>query len=225
MTRPSIDVKRVGREQTPVVVIDDCFADPAGWRIRAANADYETLGEFYPGVRAPVPAGYAAELGPLLGTILRRVFGFSVKAQLDRAFFSIVTTDADCLTLAQRIPHIDGVDDGLIAIIHFLAEQDQGGTAFYRHRSTGYETIDSSRHADYLEALRGDMAHHGFPAPAYIDGDTNLFERTDCIDGIYNRAIIYPSNLLHCSATHRQNGFLASPKQGRLTITGFLSAE
>jgi hypothetical protein len=152
------------------------------------------------------------------------VFGFTDRARIDRAFFSIVTTPAEQLGLAQRIPHIDGVGDGLMAVIHYLSPEDQGGTAFYRHRSTGFESVDARRHTIYLAALRADFAHFGEPAPAYIDGDTEIFERVACFDGRYNRALVYPSSLLHCSAT-RQSGFSADPECGRLTIAGFISAQ
>jgi hypothetical protein len=225
VTRPTIDVKRIGDEQQPVVVIDHCLADPAAWRARATEASYDVPGEFYPGIRASVPPAYFAEFGPTVGAVLKRVFGFTQKAHFDRAYFSIVTTPSDRLTLAQRIPHIDGISDGLMAVLHYLSIGDQGGTAFYRHRSTGFETVDAARHSAYLGALNTDFARHGKPKAAYIDGDTTLFARTACFAGIFNRALIYRSSMLHCSATSRQSGFKGDPKHGRLTIAGFISAQ
>jgi hypothetical protein len=222
--RPTIDVKRIGRERQPVVVIDDCLADPDAWRARAAAAAYDVPGEYYPGIRAAVPPAYFGEFGPLLGAILRRVFGFERQARFDRAFFSIVTLAGDRLGLAQRIPHIDGVGAGLIAVLHYLSVDDQGGTAFYRHRSTGFESVDAARHPAYLAGLKADFARHGEPGPAYIDGDTNVFEQTARFDWAYNRALVYSSSLLHCSAT-RQSGLSAEPERGRLTIAGFVSAK
>lgn len=107
MTRPTIDVKRIGREQQPVVIIDHCFAEPAAWRERGREAVYDVPGEFYPGTRASVPPAYFGAFGQLLGAVLRRAFGFTQAASFDRAFFSIITTPSHQLTLAQRIPHID----------------------------------------------------------------------------------------------------------------------
>jgi hypothetical protein len=142
----------------------------------------------------------------------------------NRALWSVAATPPGQLSLAQRIPHIDGVTEGMIAIVHYLARDDFGGTSFYRHRSTGFETVDESRHRRYLDALKRDFATHNEPPAAYIEGDTPLFERTAGYDAIFNRAIIYRSSLLHCADLPNGTVLPADPRTGRLTIASFLTA-
>ncbi|PKP93709.1 MAG: hypothetical protein CVT76_08890, partial [Alphaproteobacteria bacterium HGW-Alphaproteobacteria-15] len=127
------------------------------------------------GVRARAPRLYLEELAPILAPVVREVFGYRERLTFDRALYSMVTTPPGRLSLAQRIPHIDGVEEGMIAILHYLSPQDRGGTGFYRHISTGFETVDATRHGPYLEALQADFARHGEPAAGYIEGDTAFF--------------------------------------------------
>jgi hypothetical protein len=113
----------------------------------------------------------------------------------------------------------------MIAIIHYLGHEDQGGTAFYRHRSTGFETVDAARHRRYLDTLRDDFATHGEPEPAYIEGDTALFERTAGYDAAFNRALIYRSSLLHCAMLPNHVALPGTVREGRLTVASFLRVQ
>lgn len=220
----SVKVEFIGQEREPVVVVDHCAPDPAGLVNEAMSRDYAVLGEFYPGVRAHASKAYFASLGPLLARVARQVFGYRQQLALLRSLHSLVTTPPAELSLAQRIPHFDSVDDGMIAVLHYLTPEDHGGTSFYRHRSTGFETVDQARHQRYLQALRADFGRHGTPAPGYIAGDTAIFERTAYFPPAYNRALIYRSSLLHCAAVDTNRPLSSDPRTGRLTIASFLAA-
>ena len=230
MTTPSADqacsvkVEFIGQEGEPVVVVDHCGPDPAALVNEAMSRDYTVLGEFYPGVRAHASKAYFESLGPLLAKVAREVFGYREQLALLRSLYSLVTTPPADLSLAQRIPHFDSVDDGMIAVLHYLTRDDRGGTSFYRHRSTGFETVDQARHQPYLQALRADFDRHGTPAPGYIVGDTAIFERIAYFPPAYNRALIYRSSLLHCAAVDTRQPLSPDPKMGRLTIASFLAA-
>ncbi|CAN5128641.1 hypothetical protein BH10PSE4_BH10PSE4_05050 [soil metagenome] len=230
MSAPSADPARavkvefIGHEREPVVIVDHCGADPAGLVSAAMALDYAALGEFYPGVRAPASKSYFEGLGPLLAKVAREVFGYRQQLTLVRSLYSLVTTPPGELSLAQRIPHFDSVDDGMIAVLHYLTAEDQGGTSFYRHRSTGFETVDEGRHQLYLRALRADFNRHGAPGPGYIDGDTPIFERIAYFPPAYDRALIYRSSLLHCAAIDARRPLSADPRSGRLTLASFLAA-
>jgi hypothetical protein len=113
---------------------------------------------------------------------------------------------------------------GSLAIVHYLSHEDFGGTAFYRHRSTGFETVDSSRHARYLEMLGADFAAHGEPLPAYIQGDTPIFEQIARYEPVFNRALIYRSSLLHCGCVPNDVDLPVDLRTGRLTMASFLTA-
>lgn len=207
-----------------MVVVENFSPHPERLIAEAEHLRFETMGEFYPGVRAPVTPAYFEGLAPVLAPVMRDVFGARERLGFSRALYSLATTPPAGLTLAQRIPHIDGVEEGMIAIIHYLAREPRGGTAFYRHRATGFETVDAARHRRYLDALRADFAAHGEPAPAYIDGDTPIFEQVARYDAVFNRALIYRSSLLHCAVLPNDGALPADVRKGRLTVASFLSA-
>lgn len=223
VSAPSVRVDRIGCEGEPVVVIENFSPHPDLLVAEAGQARFAAMGEYYPGVRAPVGPAYFEGLAQLLAPVMRDVFGARERLGFDRALYSIATTPPAELGLAQRIPHIDSVENGRIAIIHYLAREPFGGTAFYRHRSTGYETIDPARHRPYLDALKADFAAHGKPAPAYIEGDTPVFEEIARYDALFNRALIYRSSLLHCALLPNHAPLPADALAGRLTVASFLT--
>jgi hypothetical protein len=207
-----------------VVVIEDFSPQPDRLIAEAEQASFAAMGEYYPGVRAAVGPAYFEGLGDALGAVMREVFGAREKMAVDRALYSIATAPPGALGLAQRIPHIDSVEAGKIAILHYLARAPFGGTAFYRHRATGFEAITADRHRAYLDALQADFATHGEPAPAYIEGDTAIFEQIARYDARFNRALIYRSHLLHCALLPNDAPLPADPLAGRLTVASFLTA-
>ncbi|HVI98315.1 MAG TPA: DUF6445 family protein [Sphingomonas sp.] len=224
MIAPQIRVETIGNEGQPLVVIDGFSPHPDRLVEDARTIDFVPLGEFYPGVRAPVRPSYFEGLDRVLAPVLREVFGATEHVAFSRALYSLVTTPPHALSLAQRIPHIDGVEEGMIAIVHYLGHADLGGTSFYRHRSTGFETVDAARHRAYLDALRADVARLGEPPSAYIEGDTPVFERVATVRPRYNRALLYRSSLLHCARLSNDVTLAADIDSGRLTVASFLTA-
>lgn len=224
MTRPAVEVLSVGQEGEPVVVIDGFAPDPEALVRQAQAVDFATLGAFYPGVRAAVGADYCAAVGPLVAAALRNVFDCANQLAFDRALYSQSVTPPQALSLAQRIPHIDDTASDKFAIVHYLGPEALGGTRFFRHRATGFETITSTRHQAYLAALADDFRDHGEPPAGYIQGDTAIFSATTVVPARFNRAIIYRSNLLHCAAIPNDIALPADPATGRLTIASFLTA-
>lgn len=225
MEQPSIRVDRIGHEAQPVVVVENFAPRPERLLDDARAATFTTMGPYYPGLRAPVSAIYFEGLAQTLSPIMREVFGARTRLAVDRALYSIAVTPPGDLSLPQRIPHIDGTHDGLIAIIHYLAPPSQGGTAFFRHRTTGFEAITGDRHRPYLDALSEDFAREGEPPRAYIDGDTAQFERTAAYDAVFNRALIYRGNLLHSARLANTSVLSGEIGAGRLTVASFLYAE
>lgn len=223
MDQQTIRVDRIGDEDQPVVVIDHFSPDPSQLIRDAQGLDFQRLGEFYPGVRAPVRPSYFQGVDRVLATIMREVFGAANRISFNRALYSLTTTPPADLSLAQRIPHIDGVSEGMIAIIHYLSPDDLGGTAFYRQRSTGFETVNAANHRAYLDALRTDIETQGEPPAAYIAGDTPLFTETASYEAVFNRALVYRSSLLHCARIPNDRAVSNDPATGRLTVASFLS--
>jgi Family of unknown function (DUF6445) len=222
VSRPDIVARRIGREGQPIAIVDGFHPDPDGLRAAAAMAVFEPGRHHYPGIRAALPADYFARVRPALVPVLREVLGASGVELLD-ASFSIVTTPPDELGIEQRLPHVDAVEPGRIALVHYLAPDGGDGTGFFRHRATGFETIDAARSAGYLATLNAELRADP-PAAAYPFGDTKLFERIAHVEARYNRAVIYRSALLHSGAIPSGAALDSDPAAGRLTVTAFLSA-
>ncbi len=224
MTAPVVSARRIGREGQPLVTIDGFAADPDALRTAAIATPFGAAREYYPGSRGELPPAYLKAQWPLIAAVLAEVFGYAHAARMIDASFSLVTRRPDDLSVAQRMPHVDAVEPGRIAILHYLAPAGGDGTAFFRHRSTGFETVDAARAPVYHGQLEAELRHGGGPGPAYIAGDTPLFERTALAEARYNRALIYRSNLLHSGAISPGAVLPADPATGRLTITAFLEA-
>ncbi len=225
MRRPDVQTVSIGAERQPLVIFDDLVRDAAALRAVAAAARFGPAGEHYPGLRAPLPDGYLAELMPAVAAAVGRSFGRSRGLRLIDASFSIVTTPPHDLTLAQRLPHVDAHGAERIAMVHYLSPDDADGTAFYRHRSTGFETIDAGRAPVYRERLAADLAEHGPPDGGYVRDTTALFERTLLTEARCNRALLYRSYVLHSGAISPDAVLSPDPRSGRLTVTAFFSLE
>ena len=222
-TKPAITARRVGKEAQPVVVVDGFHPDPGSLRMAASSASFTAALRHYPGIRAPLPDTYFSAVRSILALVLGEAFGATGAIDLIDASFSIVTTPPTDLTLSQRLPHVDAVELTRIALVHYLSPDDRAGTAFFRHRATGFELIDAKRSGPYFQSLNRELAQ-GYEPAGYIGEDDPRFERTACIEARYNRAVIYRSAMLHSGAITSAVSLSADPKTGRLTITAFLLA-
>ena len=216
-------VDHVGAERAPVLVIENFAAEPQALIDHAAAlAPFAPAQQtFYPGVRAPVPMSFVQAAQAYLDPALRAAFGLDGQSVVSGGWeYSIVTTPPAALTPRQRLPHIDSTNPGNLALLLYLSPVDLGGTAFYRHRATGFESISEARFDRYEAALAGELA--AAPAPAgYIDGDTALFERTAAYDGLFNRLIAYRGAGLHSASIAPDFAFDPNPRTGRLTLNLF----
>lgn len=216
-----VQIERVGENQTPVVVIDPAAADPEHWRSAALSLDWAPRGDYYPGPRAPAPRDYLSALVAPLRLALGEVFGWRSQVEVLRCYFSLSTTPAQDLSLAQRVPHVDSYDSRQIAFVHYLCGPEFGGTAFYRQRSTRFERIDEGNCQAFEAALDADFRNSGEPESAYIDNRSPLFEQLLLCPAAYNRIVIFPGNLLHCADLAGVK-LDPDPAAGRLTVAGFL---
>ncbi len=221
------EIVRIGREQQPVVVIDGALHEPrsvvnyAARRVRfravAPGAN------FYPGVRAPVPQQYMASLFAVVRPFLQDVFELSPAMPLRAdCSFSLVTLEPEQLNVLQRLPHFDTVDPHQVAVLHYLCDATNGGTAFYRHRGTDFERIDAERQARYLAALEHDTERYGSPPAAYFSGSDQRFEQIARFDVRFDRILMYRSQLLHAGEIGACT-LSADPRVGRLTANAFFA--
>lgn len=214
-------VHRIGREGAPVVVVDDFAAEPERLAEAASARPFSRNGIHYPGVRAAAPSAYLGERVDLIRQILVEVFGAVRGAVLAECNFSLVTQDPATLTPIQRLPHFDGADAGRIAVLHYLCGPQMGGTSFYRHVSTGFETITPDRLSAYDAALREDVAREGLPG-GYFTAPSPLFEPIFTLPARYNRLAVYRGISLHSGDIPAGFAFDPDPRTGRLTVNTFL---
>lgn len=223
------DIVRHGREKEAVIIIDDFTSHFDAIVDAVGEAKFRKAAAGYPGIRAPMSAKYLAERGALLSTIVQDIFGFTRGIKCENCDYSMVTTLPQDLEPAQRIPHYDTPNDNILAFMHYVADHrdrpdgDKGGTAFYRHKSTDFETVSPEREAQYSAALIQEAREMGLPKPAYIYGDSDRFEMIGEIEARPNRFILYRGRTLHSGCISASANFSPDPQIGRLTINGFLS--
>ncbi len=224
MIGAEISGRRIGTEGNPIAIVDGFHPDPFRLRADAIAASFEPALFHYPGVRAPLPDDYFAAVRPALTAALRQVFGHSAGITLLDASFSIVTTPPGRLSLGQCLPHVDAIEPNRVALVHYLDPAGGDGTAFFRHRATGYESLDPERGPHYRERLNEEL-RLVLPPRAYPVGDSALFEQVAAAEARFNRAVIYRSALLHSGAISTDSPLSADPATGRLTITAFMSID
>jgi len=220
----------VGNEAIPVLVIDNLIDEPESlirWLAQeiSQNRGFSTqASDFYPGVRKVSPANYVAAIPQLL-PLLQQSFG-NLSADIAKVVlsaFSITTTPVDKLRPIQMLPHFDTAADNQFAMVHYLCDEQHGGTSFYRHKKTGFETIGESRFAQYTGLLKQQaVAEKLHQQPHYIEGNSTLFEQIHSVNAQMNRMVIYPSNALHSGNIRPNMGLFSDIRTGRLTISSFV---
>ena len=204
-------------------MVIDGFSGVVGTLLEAAYAaQYQHAGASYPGIRSWADPSYLDRRRGLMMQIMQQVFGFSKGVRLDASTFSLVTTDQGELSPLQRIPHYDHAGGEVIAVMHYLLGPETGGTAFYRHRRTGFETITPAREAVYNAALAQDEREFGMPPARFCYGNTDWFEMIDEVEPVPDRLVLYRGRQLHSGVIPDPAALSPDPRKGRLTINMFL---
>jgi hypothetical protein len=211
-----------GSERRPLIAIDEFWPDPDALREDAASLRMTAIGPHYPGVRAEVPPRLAETMRRRIAPLLAEHFGLDPAPAVSEAYYSLVTTSPADLAPIQRLPHFDGVESRRIAVLLFLGHGEQGGTAFYRQRATGFESVDAARLDRFRTALERDVQTHGVPEAEYIAGDTPFYECIAVQPARFNRALVYAGNTLHCAYLPPEVVLNSDPLAGRLTLNLFL---
>lgn len=215
-------VETFGEEREPLVIIDDFSTDAAALREIAIRSSYAVTSPHYPGIRAQADPNYLGDRMDTLRDVLTNVFGQGQGANVVECAFSIVTTPPDQLKPIQRLPHFDTTDPKRLALLHYLSDERDGGTAFYRHKATGFEIVPPDRLDHYSRTINAEVAEDGLPAPEYFRGQNPRFERIGHVEAKFNRMVIYRSYRLHSGDIPADLPLHADPAKGRLTVNTFL---
>lgn len=192
---------QIGQEQNPLFVVEDFFDTPQVLINEAKdNVAFKTDdSDFYPGVRKPINQEYRDYVCRFIEQNLLPFlpeFDHS-SATCSKSVYSIANVSPKQLLPIQRIPHFDTQEPRQWAVVHYLCEPQMGGTGFFRHQKTGYESMSPDRSRHYQRVLDDQATTEGLPPAAYLQGSTELFEMIHSVDAKFNRAIIYPGNLFH----------------------------
>ncbi len=222
------EVHRFGHEAEPIVVIDGFSGWSDGLAANAKDAAFEAVSG-YPGIRAAInPRDYVAQSdkASVLARALREQFAFDGKVRFESCCFSIVTVQPDQLAPQQRIPHFDEARAHVVAIVHYIRAQPESGTAFYRHRRSGFEAITPDRLREYEVNKAADDAEFGAIPARYQRGNCERYELIGQISARPDRLIAYRGRQLHSGNII---GAVPAPSRavhdGRLTVTGFILGE
>jgi len=213
----------IGNDRAPVIVVDDVWPDARSlFEHAAGRKDFGASSLYYPGVRCAAPRDYAQGIVRSLTGMIREALGIEGALAITDSVISLVTTPPDKLVPFQRVPHYDSTDPNRIALLHYLCAS--GGTSFYRHRSTGTETVTAAAEDEYIRKVNAEVRAAGMPPPRYVDGDSPLFERIARYEAAFNRALIYRGSLLH--SVNVPPDFIpdTDPRTGRLSVNTFLLA-
>ncbi len=227
---PDITISKqyFGQDKAPILVVDN-FIQQIDQLVEFGKIlKYSQNSPNYPGVRAATPKEYQQLILQALQPTLVNFFNLpNCQLVFPVSHYSVLTTAPANLSLLQKIPHFDSIESNGLAAVHYLFKEDLGGTAFYRHRQTGYEVINQARHSKYMSSLKSENSVHNMPtrSDGYINHDTALFEKVSEQAAKYNRIIFYRRNSLHSGAIPSDMFQNNTPKGVRLTISNFIDCE
>jgi hypothetical protein len=225
-SRASARRAQMGLEREPLLQVDHLLRSPQSL-VEFATAEARFAPAYgpdggFPGLRADAPLDYVDAVVLALDPLVRAAFELG-DARLGRAecSLSLVTLSGNALVAGQRVPHIDTTYPLQFAFLHYLCPRSFGGTAFYRHRRTGFETLTPERLDAYNTARQSEEAEEG--ESGYIVADTPHFEQIAAVAAEPNRLIVYRSRLLHSGQIAPGTPLPADPRRGRLTANIFVT--
>ena len=219
----SINKLTIGREGAPLLVIDNFIMQADALVNAAVGLHFTQQGQAFPGIRSLAPPIYHQMAFTELQPVLAEHFELDFSAfKFSMCHYSLVTTPPERLGMIQRIPHVDSFEKSGLATVHYLFRRNLGGTAFYRHRKTGFEYVDATRKLEYFRSLEAENGGPDMPGAEYINGDTPLFEQIGKQEGVFNRLLIYRRNSLHSGCIDKDFVPDPNPLSGRLSINSFI---
>ncbi|MGB3796945.1 MAG: DUF6445 family protein [Alteraurantiacibacter sp.] len=138
---------------------------------------------------------------------------------------SIRSIGREQLAPMQTIPHCDHSGANIVAGMFYMQGNDSGGTAFYCHRRTGFETISKGREATYRAAVKEEMQNTSIATRDYHYGDTDAYEMLEDIEARQDPLILYRGNLLYSGVIPHGTKLSTDPAAGRPTMNMFFCGQ
>lgn len=218
-----IEVRRPGRENMPVLIIDDVLLHPeqmVAYAVADGRFEAPPEGSYYPGLNGKLPPTYGPALISALRPALQGLFAIGTQERLEyEGFFGLSTFGAEQLAPLQTIPHFDSNNPKRLAMVHYFCGPPFEGTAFYRHEATGFESVNGGRVDRYRTVVFEELEAR--PRHDYIGDGSEHYSRIDQVDARFNRLVLYSTTMLH-SGLLANAPLSADPAKGRLTANGFV---
>ena len=199
------ELRRVGNTQSPVVVIDDFSGEAERSRrspMRSRRFRRSAAPIITPAFAAsssrqmPTAMAYVERLCQARGAVHCRRLRCRSASICSRRAFRWSPRAARSLRPPQRAPHFDSTDPEILRAASLSARADIPGTAFYRQRSTGIERVTEANVDRFVDGRRAEAA--SCPAtPATSTALTDISSRSDAVEAVADRLIIYQGSLLH----------------------------
>lgn len=176
----------------------------------------------YPGIRAIAPDDYSYNITAYLEPLIKNEFSIPTHLNIRKSIcaFSLMTMEPLNLGPLQRTPHFDASTPHHIAVLLYLCNEKHGGTAFYRHNSTGLDHITADTRENYLD-IYYDEINLKRPNPEYVNESSNLFTKTGMVQARFNRLVLYKGSMLHAPYIDPKISIDPNPETGRLTVNTF----
>lgn len=216
-----IIVNTIGNSNIPLIIIDNFAVDISVLLdyLKQKSQFYVDKQSAYPGLKSLLPKQYIEALASIIYRHLYRIYQVpqNLRIECPLAFAGMLATPPEALTVAQRLPHYDTPRPYYFAALHYLTDDDQGGTGFFRHISTGTERVTPQNEQAYFVKLKSEIDQPlGLPQ-GYPTVDNDLFECYHQIDYKPNRLLIYPGNAIHSGLVTDATQLTHDPTLGRIT--------
>lgn len=189
------------------MILDDFLQDPHIYRELALSQEYRTVtgpdGEKYPNVSMREPREFADLIEKAIGRPIKPLYTF--------LRFGTEQEPAGCHI------HADAIVEEYAALLYLtLPEHCSGGTAFWRHRKTGFSWLPNEQ-----EVRRFGKSPKRVEADLRADAENpEKWDRVATVDMKFNRIAIYPTKRFHSRIS---GGFGTDLKSARLTWITFFS--
>lgn len=219
----------MGNEKNKVLCFDDFLANPAQLIDHARQSKFSPYPaavqrKGYPGVRTAAPADFGDELRGRIGEIIKHEFGIPADANITplQDALCLMTVPETELGPLQRIPHFDASNPHFFAALLYLCGEEHGGTGFYRHKRTGYESITPERCDHYLDSSYEEL-NSKKPERRYFSESDDFFIKVGFVPAQFNRLVVYRGCVLHSANILSGISLNPDPDVGRLTANIFFS--
>jgi hypothetical protein len=218
-------VLSVGEEAATVLVFDELLPfrqQVFEYAEQKANFVFNERDAF-PGLKAAMPEDLARDILSRLLPSISSHYNVPAGARVvvSSSYFGIVNRPPADLDATQARPHYDNTRPNALAILYYANLGDFGGTGFFRHNSTGYEFINKERAVTYHQAVDKFINESG-AARGYGMVDDGQYSLTQAIDYAPNRALVYPSGLLHSGLINPEKDIAQTIRESRITSSVFI---